>query len=311
MSAFPASSIGLRGLVVAPVTPFTAAGGVDLDAIAPLCRHCLAQGVSGLFVCGTTGEGVSLALAEREAVAEAWLAAAPAGVPVLVHAGALALPDAHRLAAHAERHRAAGVAVLAPCFLRPADAAGVVDWIAAVAEACPRTPVTYYHIPALTGVAVRVREVVALALERVPNFAGIKFTHEDLHDYAACLARWDGRLDLAFGRDEMLLAALALGARSAVGSTWQVAGRLGGRILAAHAAGDAAAARAAQGTLGALIEVLARHRFLPALRELLALQGVPCGPCRAPLRPLDDGERRRLRADLLALDGAADLALAA
>lgn len=301
--------IGLRGLITAPVTPFTAAGAVDPGAIERLCGHCQTQGVSGVFICGTTGEGVSLDVAEREQVAERWLAVAPAGFPVLVHVGALALPDARRLAAHAERHRATGVAVLAPCFLRPGSASEVVDWIAAVASACPATPVSYYHIPSMSGVAVRMREVVGLAVRRVPNFAGIKFTHEDLSDYAACLARWGNDLDISFGRDEMLLPSLAIGAQSAVGSTYQIAGRIYGRIIDAHARGDLAAARADQRAAGELIDVLARHRFLPALKALLAMQGASCGGCRLPLRGLDAAETERLRADLQALGCAHDIGL--
>jgi N-acetylneuraminate lyase len=297
----------LSGLIAAPFTPFTADGGIDLPGIDRLCAHLVRQGVGGAFVCGTTGEGVAMTVAERLQVAERWLACAPRAFPVIVHAGALALGDARALAAHAERHRAAAVAVLAPCFLKPAGAAEVVDWIAAVASACPATPVTYYHIPSLTGVAVAVHEVVERAVQRVPNFAGIKFTFEDLHDYGRCVAAYGDRLSIAFGRDEMLLPALAIGATAAVGSTYNIAAPLYLRTIAAFARGDLAAARASQQQACAMIEVLKRHRALPAMKALLAMQGVPCGACRLPLRTLDAAEQAALRRDLEALPIANDL----
>lgn len=189
-----AMQLRLTGLISAPFTPFTGDDQLDLPSIDRLCAHLVRQGVGGAFVCGTTGEGVAMTVAERMLVAERWLGCAPAGFPVIVHAGALALGDARALATHAERHHAAAVAILPPCFLKPGNAAEVVDWIDAVASACPATPVTYYHIPSLTGVAVPVHEVVERALQRVPNFAGIKFTFEDLHDYGRCLASYGDRL---------------------------------------------------------------------------------------------------------------------
>ena len=299
--------LNLSGLISAPFTPFTADNQTDLPGIDRLCAHLVRQGVSGAFVCGTTGEGVAMTVAERMQVAERWLACAPAGFPVIVHAGALALGDARALAAHAERHRAAAVAVLPPCFLKPGSVAEVVDWIAAVASACPTTPVTYYHIPSLTGVVLPVHDIVDLALQRVPNFAGIKFTFEDLHDYGRCVAAYGDRLSIAFGRDEMLLPAIAIGAKAAVGSTYNIAAPLYLRIIDAFTRGDLASARASQQQACAMIEVLKRHRALPAMKALLAMQGVPCGACRLPLRTLDASEMAALRRDLEALPIANDL----
>ena len=255
--------LSIAGLISAPFTPFTPDDLPDLPGIDRLCAHLVRQGVSGAFVCGTTGEGVAMTVAER--------------------------------------HRAAAVAVLAPCFLKPGSVAEVVDWIAAVAIACPATPVTYYHIPSLTGVQLPIHDVIGRALERVPNFAGIKFTFEDLHDYGRCVAAYGDRLSIAFGRDEMLLPAITLGAKAAVGSTYNVAAPLYLRIIASFARGDLAAARADQQLACAMIEVLKRHRALPAMKALLAMQGVPCGACRLPLRTLDANEQAALRRDLEAL----------
>jgi N-acetylneuraminate lyase len=293
--------LGLRGLIAAPFTPLTEDGSLDLPGIDRLCEHLLRLGCSGAFVCGTTGEGVSLTVAERMAVAARWIASAPDGFPVLIHCGALSLPDARALAHHAHRIGAQGVSVTPPCFLKPATEDDVLDWLAAVANACPGLPVTYYHIPSLTGVAVRMLPLIARALERVPNFGGIKFTHEDLHDYGRCVAAYGDALDLAFGRDESLLPALSVGAVVAVGSTYNVAAPLYLRLMDAFARGDITGANALQEQSRAMIDICIRHRAQPAMKALLGLQNVPCGPCRLPLRTLSAAETESLRADLAAL----------
>lgn len=173
----------------------------------------------------------------------------------------------------------------------------MVDWIAAVAACCPRTPVTYYHIPALSGVSLRVDALLRQALAPIGNFAGVKFTHRDLHDDGRCLAEHGERCDIAFGRDEMLLSALALGARAAVGSTYNPA-PLYQRIIAAMTRGDLQAARRDQDRACRLSDVLIRHRTLPALKTLIARRGIPCGPCRAPLANLSGDETDELCVDL-------------
>src|SRR5208282_2996671 len=71
----------------------------------------------------------------------------------------------------------------------------------------------------------------------VPSFAGIKFTHYDLLDYSLTRSAAAERYDIFFGRDEVLLAGLALGATCAVGSTYNYAARLYHRIIKAHVAG--------------------------------------------------------------------------
>ncbi|MFM8707566.1 MAG: dihydrodipicolinate synthase family protein, partial [Planctomycetia bacterium] len=61
-----------NGLIPATYTPLTADGAVDLPAIVPLTDQLIADGACGLYVCGSTGEGVSLSTGERRQVAEAF-----------------------------------------------------------------------------------------------------------------------------------------------------------------------------------------------------------------------------------------------
>lgn len=290
------------GLVAAPFTPFTADGGLALDRIPAYAAHLAGSGVVGAFVCGTTGEGLSLSCTERQQVADAWIRSSPPGFRIFVHVGGLALTDCRALAAHAEAAGAYGIACLAPFFFRPVGVDGLVDWCAAVAEAAPRTPFYYYHIPSMTGVAVSVAEFLVRARARVPTLAGAKFTHDDLDDLAACLRVGDGRYDLLFGRDERLVEALALGVRGAVGSTYNYAAAPFVGIAAARTGGDWSAAERLQAGATRLIEEIAAccPQPLPAFKVAMARAGIDCGPVRPPLRQPSAEQVARIDAVLAA-----------
>src|SRR5205807_871781 len=95
--------LGLHGLVAAPHTPMTADGAVTLCVIEQQAQLLVEGGVIAAFVCGTTGEGLSLTIDERMAVAERWVKLAPPSLPVIVHAGHTSVDDAKALAVHAQK----------------------------------------------------------------------------------------------------------------------------------------------------------------------------------------------------------------
>lgn len=291
----------LTGLVAAPFTPFRSDESLNLDAIPRLASLLHRNGVRGAFICGTTGEGSSMTVAERKAVAEAWRAAAPQGLAVIVHVGCLNLGDSRELAAHAQAIGADAVAAVSPSFFKPANAADLAAWCAAVAAAAPQLPFYYYHIPSMTGFTLPVADFLKAAHGKIPNLAGIKFTYEDLDDYAAAAAFADRKYPILFGRDENLLHGIELGAQAAVGSTYNYAAPLYVRLWQELAAGDRAAAQRDQERAREFIGVMARAGGQRAGKAIMKLIGCDCGPVRLPLRPLSEAEESRLKADLQAI----------
>lgn len=289
------------GPIAATYTPLTVTGGVDLDAIPPLVERLLTDGVSGLYVCGSTGEGVSLSADERRQVAAAFTAAARDRLPVIVHVGHDSLAEAAGLAAHAAEIGAEAISAMPPCYFPIRDAATAVACAAEVAAAAPHLPFYYYHIPAMTGVAIDVVDFLRQGGDRIPNLAGVKYTANTLHEFQECVALDDGRFEMLSGYDELLLPALAVGARAAVGSTFNVAAPLYRRLIAAFEAGDLARAREEQLRAVAMIRVLMRFPFHPAMKAVLAMVGPPCGGCRPPLPRLSRDDEERLRASLEAI----------
>jgi len=287
-----------KGLVAAPFTPFKAGGAVDLAKIERLAASLAANRVAGAFVCGTTGEGVSMTTAERMRVAERWQASAGPKLRVIVHVGHTSLGDSRALAAHAQKIGAAAVGCMAPFCFKPSKAEDLAAFCAEVAAAAPELPFYYYHIPCVTGVTIPAFDFLRAAADRIPNLAGIKFTHENLMDFAAC-ARWEGgRFDALFGRDEMLLAGLSAGAEGAIGSTYNYAAPVYHRIIAAYGRGDMAAAQDEQARANAMIAVLIRYGGLPpAGKAFMKAIGLDCGTVRLPLRSLTAEQEEALRGE--------------
>jgi N-acetylneuraminate lyase len=286
------------GFVAATFTACHADGGINLGAIEAQAADLVRQRLRGAFVCGTTGESASLTTAERMAVAGRWSEVAKPDLEVIVHVGHTSLGDARALAAHAERIGAAGIAAVPPFYFRPRTVAELVDFSARIAAAAPRTPFYYYHIPALTGVALPMAEFLPAAMAAIPTLAGVKFTDEDLADYARCLELADGRYEIFFGRDEILLAALGLGARSGVGTTYNFAAPLLRRMYEAFAQGDLDEARRWQAGANRMIDTAVAHGGIPAFKTMTRWLGIDCGPCRPPLVSLDEDHAARLRSDL-------------
>ncbi|MES2460747.1 MAG: dihydrodipicolinate synthase family protein, partial [Armatimonadota bacterium] len=271
--------INLNGLVAAPHTPFHADGSLHLGIIEKQVDTLRTNGVTAAFICGTTGEGMSMTLPERRQVAERWVEASRGtGLKVIVNASHLCLGDIQELGAHADSIGADAFAIMAPSFFRPARLEELVAFCAESAKAAPGLPFYYYHMPGMTGVTFPMANFLPQAAEHIPNFGGIKFTSEDLMDYGRTLTAAGDSFEVLFGRDEILLSALALGAKGAIGSTYNFCAPLYHKVIAAYEAGDLPAAQLGQAKVMEMVAVLNRYGGLAAGKAMMALIGVDCGP---------------------------------
>ena len=281
-------------LVAPTFTPFRRDLSLDLRMIPAYADRLRESGIRDVFVNGTTGEGASLTAAEQVELIRAWVAAAGSDMTVIAHVGHASVAEAQGLARAAQEAGAAAIAATPPYYFRPLSLDPLVEVMGRIAGAAPELPFHYYHIPAMTGVAQPMWTFQERAAAAIPTFAGIKFTHEDLADYRLCLDG-AGTREIFFGRDEMLLGALATGARSAVGSTYNLMPYLYRDMAAAWAAGDIAEARRLQSTACRIIEAAKASAPLPAFKVMMTFAGVDCGPCRPPLPRLDAAATTRLR----------------
>jgi N-acetylneuraminate lyase len=285
----------LEGLIAATYTPLDKGGSLRLDSVPPIVDRLIAEGVSGLYVCGSTGEGMSLTGVERRQVAEAFIQAAAGRVPIIVQVGHNSVAEAADLARHAQQAGAEVISATSPSYFKVNTVELLADCMAEIAAGAPELPFYYYHIPALTGAALDMPAFLRVAGQRIPNLAGIKYTCPTVNEYQACLTLQDGRFDIPWGCDEMLLSALATGARAAIGSTYNIAAPLYLRIIAAWEANELEEARRLQALSVQLVRTIAQWPFHPAMKEIMSMLGPDCGRCRLPQPRLDEGQVGELR----------------
>ncbi len=285
----------LEGLIAATYTPLDNAGRLNLSQVGPLVEHLLHNQVNGLFVGGSTGEGMSLTSSERKELAREFIDATAGRVPVIVHVGHNSLTDAADLAQHAAESGADAISATCPSYYPIDSLETLVGCMAQVAAGAPDTPFYYYHIPVLTGVDLPMPGFLAEAAERIPNLVGIKFTKAAIEEFEQCVQFDDGRYDILWGYDELLFSALEVGARGAVGSTYNIAAPHYHRLLKAFASGNLTEAKRLQARAVEMIDAIAKHPFHPAMKQILAWQGINCGAARLPMPPLTPTDVKVLR----------------
>jgi len=243
-----------------------------------------ANGIRTVFITGTTGECHSLTCDERLALYDAWADAGPAnGLAVIGHVGGNSIEDTKRLARRARERKFDAISTLPPSYFKPATLTDLIDWCATVAAEAPDLPFYYYDIPSMSGVSFPIDRFLSEASVRIPNLAGVKFTSLDLVSYRRSLDVAGDRFDLPWGTDEALLAALATGARGAVGSTYNWTPRLYVNLIDAFTRGDLDEARRLQSVSIAMIDAIAATGFMGTAKALMGRLGVPVGPARSPL----------------------------
>lgn len=294
----PLNAPRITGLIAATYTPFHADGTLALSQVGPFVEYLISSGVEGLYVCGSTGEGISLTTKERKEVAAAFQKAAAGRLPVLVQVGHNSIEDAKALAAHAQEIGAAAISATCPSYFKINSSATLAASMAQIAAAAPELPFYYYHIPSLTGSSIDIAQFMRSAGENIPNLVGLKYTDTKLFELQECMAIDGGRYDIVWGCDEMLLGALASGAKGAIGSTYNVAAPLYAKLIAAFEANDLELARRLQLQSIEFIRIMQRYPFHSAMKEVLHLLGHDLGTCRLPQRGLTADESQRLRDEL-------------
>ena len=281
----------LQGLIAAPHTPFAKNGDVNLKEIPKQAALLIKNGVTGAYICGTTGEGISCSVAERKAVAEAWVKAAKGKLFIIVHVGALSIRDAQELAAHAQKVGADATSIVPANFFKPGSVDTLVEYLNAIVSKAPKLPFYYYHTT-MSGVALPMVKFLEAADGKIPNLAGIKFNNPDLYEFQNCQRACGGKFDITWGVDEFYAGAVALGATSAIGSTYNYAAPLYHKIRAAVEKGDLKKAQGEMTKVCKIVDILVQYGGVAGGKAMMAIHGIDAGDVRLPLKPLTAEQKK-------------------
>jgi len=294
----------IKGHMAALFTPFRFDGSLDLDALPPMAERLNEWGIQNVMVSGTTGESVSLTLAERKFLANEWITnlAPKYNLSVYIHVGANSLQEAQEIVTYSTHltdtnGHLKGFLAMSPNYFKPTTPEQLADSMAMIASQAPDLPFWYYHFPANTGVNFFTMEAFLKAVEKkqnIPNLMGIKFTDEHIMDFVLCAQLAGGKYNMLFGRDEILLSALVTGVcEGDVGSTLNYM-TFNLDVRKAYEMGDLKTAQEFQSKTVDVIDTFSDYSGLSIQKDILALTGIEYGPMRLPQVGLDGDQRKDL-----------------
>lgn len=290
----------LEGLIAAPFTPMDIDGNLNLSLIPDYYQSLKYNGITGAFICGSTGEGVSMSLNERKAVAKGWADATnhDEGFKVMLFLGGTSIADCKELALYAQQVGLYAVSFTAPFYFKPANVEILTDCCKLIAETVPGMPFYYYHIPVLTGVGFSMIDLLKSVDGRIANFAGVKYTHEDFMDFLSCLHFQNGKYDMLWGRDENMLPALAVGSKGAVGSTFNYAAPLYHDLIDAFNNHDLVKAQELQQQSVDMITLLGKFGGIATGKAYMKLVDLDCGGFRLPVKNMNSKQFELFKEDV-------------
>lgn len=280
----------IKNLIAATYAPMHKDQTLNLAVIASYDAFLKNNKVAGAFVNGSTGDFASLTVEERKAIITEWSRHRSDDFALINHIGHTSLKVAKDLAAHSA-DKVDAIATLSPFYFKPPTLQSLVFYCAEIAKSAPNLPFYYYHIPALTGADFKMIDFLPLATAQIPNFAGLKFTKNDLIDYSYCLNYDNKACTILFGVDEISLSSLPVGATGWVGSTYNHMAPLYYKIIEAFNDGNMEQAAELQRKAALFVDILnAKGGFNGVAKGFMKRLGVDCGPSRYPHVTLADAD---------------------
>lgn len=277
---------------------------VNLHAIPAYAQYVLQSGYKSILVGGTTGEHMTISVADRKKVIDSWMAAVkPTGIHVQVQVGGAPIADVLELAKYCQSVGVDSILTMPELYFKPKNADELVSYVELVAQAAPKLPLLYYHNPPRSRVEVNASEFVAKATARIPNFKGIKYSPKDLSEAAQVLRVLKDGQEMFVSADTLLAPAALLGVKNFMCISFNLFPKLAQDIIAAVEASDVPKARALQETLSLAIEAhTAEGELVPAIKAGMEIvTGVEVGPPSQVHKPLSPEAKKRIEDKLRAL----------
>lgn len=280
------------GIVPAVVTPFDNDKKFNIKSYEKLSERLFDSGVHGIYLCGSTGEGMLQSLEQRKTVVEVAIKNKPKGKSLIVHIGANTTDDTIELAQHATKAGADMISSLPP-LIGVYSYADIKIFYETLASACD-APLLVYYFPEVSP-AIKTAEQI-LELAAIKNVIGLKFTEYDL--YTMLRLKQSGST-VFYGRDEMLSSGLLMGADGGIGSFYNVIPEMFLQLWEYSRTNKWSEMKSLQEKINEIITITLRYPLFPALKSILKWSGIDCGPCIAPRRErLTEAEESKLRDEL-------------
>lgn len=269
------------GVYAALMTPFDKEGKVDEKRLKNLVSFLMAKGLHGFYVCGGTGEGLSMDVEERKRVLETVKNTVKGKAKIITHVGTYCTKNAIELARHAEKIGADAVSSLPPLYYKYSDEE-ILSYYRTVASST-NLPLFLYYIPATTGISLANEKTAKL--RKVKNIVGLKYTHPDFHLLQDLLIKTEGKWIAFSGPDELFLPALTMGAVGSIGSSQNVLPEIFLKIYENFMSGNIGVAMELQKRITIAVTLMKyKYGGIASWKAALKFRGVDVGYCRPPLK---------------------------
>lgn len=278
------SSKKIEGILPAIASPCDENKVFLEDKFLTLAESLYEADINGLYVCGGTGDGWNMSVAERKRAAEIAIDLSKKyDGTVVIHVGCmLKSDDSVLLVEHAARAGADAVSSIPPKDL---DQKELVEYYTDLAKASD-LPVFVYHFPMLTGRTPSVEEIIELL--DIPGVIGLKMTDWNLFMMKRLrLARPE--VIIFSGFDEILCPGLMYGANGGIGTWYNLFPKLYVAIYKAVQSGNISRAMDLQQRLVAFCDTAWIYGIRETFEFLMAKRGF--GPkCFRDFQPTTDTE---------------------
>ncbi len=275
-----------HGLFPAQIVPFTPDNTIDETALRRVLQLNLGKGVQGFYVCGSTGEGFLMTMAERRQVLEIVCDEVGGASTVIAHIGTISTDQSIELARHAATLGVDAISAIPPFYYK-FTTPQIIEHYGLIANAVD-LPLIIYNIPGTTGVTFTIDELKQLfALDGV---VGIKFSSSDLF-LLERIKNLDPDIVVLFGSDEMSVAGQAMGADGSIGSTLNLMPEKYVQIRRLMDAEKLTEALAVQKQANAVVEALLGVGLYAGIKYGITRLGIECGVPRRPFSPLGEEQK--------------------
>lgn len=285
----------LEGIFAPVITPFVAGTeAIDLEGFAANLRAHVADGLAGIVLAGSSGEGPLLSEEERVELTETARDIVPRDRWLIVGCGGESTRQTVARCKAAALAGADAALVVAPHYYATSmNRDALAAHYGRVADASP-IPIILYNIPKYMHFALPPDLVMDLA--RHGNVIGLKDSSGDLASNKGFVAAQSDTFSFITGSGSSFLGALELGARGGILAVSLFAAQLTKEVFAAHRAGDPARAAAAQAKLKPMADVIVAKLGVPGVKAAVSHVGRVGGVPRSPLLPLSDAQTSEIQA---------------
>ena len=244
------------------VTPFTNCDDVNVTVLREITEHLISKDVDGLYVGGTTGEGIFMSVAERNLIAETVIDQANERVPVILHVGALSIKDAVALAKHADHIGVSGISSVVLTYYDSIES--LYAYYSQIAQAVPDLPFLGYMFGGTVDAVPLMQKLM-----KIPSLVGAKYSGSNMFEFRQLVKLRQEDWTIFSGMDEQCLFAVMSGSHGNVGSTLNFMPGVYRKIRKCAEVGDYMNGMEIQNRANKITHVMQTYGFQGALKAVM------------------------------------------